>query len=99
MLLGMSIVTFVGSLRGDIMERIDDTPLNHRLSKLCWRNGVRYKTWTLLVPDGAEGDTSEKQIVRSVYRKMMIEYWATLRPEFAERAQRMSKYVKVPDPE
>ena len=99
MLHGMSIVTYAGSLRGDIMEMIDDTPLNCRLSRECWRDGVRYKTRTLLVPDGAEGDTSEKQILRSVYKKLMIQYWATLRPEFAERAQRMSKYVKVPDPE
>lgn len=106
MLLGMFIVTYVGSLRGVIVETNDITPLNHRLTRICWRDGVRYKTRTLLVPDGAEGDTSEKRIMRSAYKKAQMNYWYYLEIGLLdkavhnrERAERMSKYVKSPDPE
>jgi hypothetical protein len=104
MLLGMSTAMFAGLRQVDIMDlkSSDDTVPGRKLRRHTRRlGGDRINTIIWFEEVGAERNTSEKvsQVMRSAYKKTMLEYWATLRPEFAERAQHMTKYVKSPDPE
>ena len=99
--LGTYIVRTVGITRVDFMARLseyDETPLDQKVRVQCWRNGNRVKTRRWLDRDGAERDTSENKITRSVYRKTMVTYWSTLDWRVRERAERMSIYVNNPVP-
>jgi hypothetical protein len=97
---GTYIVEIVGTTLVGIMDlsEYDETQLHHKWRKQCWRNGNRIKTRMWLDRDGAGRDTSENKIVRSAYKKMMLEYWSSLNPSFRERAERMSIYVNNPVP-
>ena len=76
----------------------DTTNADRKLRRMTRRlPGTMPKSIIWFDESGAEAKP-QKMVRRSAYRKMMIEYWATLRPEFRERAERMSKYVKDPDP-
>ena len=99
--LGTYIVMIVGITRVDTMElsEYDETPLGSKLRRTTVRIGGEYvKTRTWLDRDGAERDTSENKITRSVYRKTMKTYWLTLDWRVRERAERMSIYVNYPVP-
>lgn len=76
----------------------DITPLDRKLRRHTRRvPGVMPKTIVWFDEDGAEAKP-QKMVRRSVYVKTMRDYWRTLDPQFRERAQRMSIYVKSPDP-
>ena len=98
--LGTYIVELVGATRVDTMDisEYDETQLDAKWRVQCWRNGNRVKTRRWLDRDGAERDTSENKITRSVYRKTMKTYWSTLDWRVRERAERMSIYVNYPVP-
>jgi hypothetical protein len=99
--LGMYIVKIVEFTRVDTVDlsKYDETPLGRKLRRTAVRIGNEYvKTRTYLDEDGAERDTSENKIVRSAYKKMMLEYWSSLNPSYRERAERMSIYVNYPVP-
>ena len=99
--LGTYTVRIVGFTRVDTVElsEYDETPLGRKLRRTAVRIGDEYvKTRTFLDEDGAERDTSENKIVRSAYKKMMLEYWSSLNPSYRERAERMSIYVNYPVP-
>jgi hypothetical protein len=95
--LGTYIVRIVGITLGDIMElsKYDETMLHHKWRQQCWRNGNRIKTRRWLDRNGAKRDTSENKIVRSVYRKLMRDYWITLDPRTKERAEAMRIYTRT----
>ena len=97
---GTCIVNIVGITRVDIMDlsEYDETQLDAKWRQQGWRDGNRIKTRRWLDRDGAERDTSENKITRSVYRKTMMTYWSTLDWRVRERAERMSIYVKYPVP-
>ena len=80
------------------LSKYDETQLHHKWRQQCWRNGRRIKTRRWLDRNGAKRDTSENKIVRSAYKKMMLEYWSSLNPSYRERAERMSIYVNYPVP-
>jgi hypothetical protein len=80
------------------LSEYDETPLDAKWRVQCWRNGNRVKSRMWLDRDGAERDTSENKITRSVYRKTMVTYWSTLDWRVRERAERMSIYVNYPVP-
>ena len=94
--LGAYIVRIVGITLGDIMDlsKYDETQLDAKWRVQCWRNGDRIKSRRWLDRDGAERDTSENKIVRSVYRKLMRSYWDTLDPRTKERAERIRIYTQ-----
>jgi hypothetical protein len=98
--LGTCIVRIVGITLGDIMDlsKYDRTQLTDKWRQQCWRNGNRIKTRRWLDRNGAERDTSENKIIRSVYKKTMWNYWDTLDPRLRERAERMSIYANYPVP-
>ena len=99
--LGAYIVRIVGITRVDIMDlsKYDETPLGSKLRRRTVRIGGEYvKTRTYLDEGGAERDTSENKITRSVYRKTMKTYWSSLDWRVRERAERMSIYVNYPVP-
>ena len=98
--LGTYIVKIVGITRVGTMDlnEFDETQLDAKWRRQCWRNGNRVKTRMWLDRDGAGRDTSENKIVRSVYRKMMRSYWESLNPRLRERAERMSIYTNNPVP-
>jgi hypothetical protein len=98
--LGTYIVKIVEFTRVGTMDlnEFDETQLDAKWRRQCWRNGNRVKTRMWLDRDGAGRDTSENKIVRSVYRKMMRSYWETLNPRLRERAERMSIYTNNPVP-
>ena len=95
--LGTYIVRIVGLTRGDTMDlsKYDRTQLDAKWRRQCWRNGNRVKTRMWLDRNGAKRDTSENKIVRSVYRKLMRDYWITLDPRTKERAERMRIYTQT----
>jgi hypothetical protein len=81
------------------LSEYDETPLGSKLRRTTVRIGGEYvKTRTYLDEDGAGRDTSENKIVRSAYKKMMLEYWISMNPRYRERAERMSIYVNYPVP-
>ena len=98
--LGTYIVKHVGFTRVDTMDlsEYDETQLDAKWRVQCWRDGNRVKTRMWLDRDGAERDTSENKIIRSVYKKTMKTYWSTLDWRVRERAERMSIYVNYPVP-
>lgn len=90
------------------LSKYDETLLTQKWRKQCWRDGNRIKTHMWLDEVGARRDTSEneKKIMRSAYKKTMLEYWYYLdrgQKDAAikqrERAQRMIKYVEYPVPD
>ena len=95
--LGTYTVRIVGITRGDTMDlsKYDRTQLDAKWRRQCWRNGNRVKTRLWLDRNGAKRDTSENKIVRSVYRKLMREYWITQDPRIKERAERMRIYTQT----
>ena len=96
----MYIAKFAGYIRVDIMDlnSNDTTPVDRKLRRHTRKcPGVMPKTIVWFDESGAEAKP-QKMVRRSAYVKTMREYWWTLDPRFAERAQRMSKYVKSPDP-
>jgi hypothetical protein len=97
---GMCIVRIVGITLGDIMDlsKYDRTQPDHKWRRQCWRNGNRIKTRMWLDRNGAERDTSENKIVRSTYKKTMLQYWSSMDSKYRERAERMSIYVNNPVP-
>jgi hypothetical protein len=80
------------------MERIDNTDPGRKLRRHTRRlPGVMPKTIIWFEEVGAEAKP-QKMVRRSAYVKIMRKYWRSLDPQYRERAQRMSKYVKSPDP-
>ena len=78
----------------------DDTDPNRVLRRIRTVNGRKIKTRHWFEPIGAERIPQKSiKIIRSVYTKTMMDYWRTGDPRIRERAERMSKYVKSPDPE
>lgn len=97
---GMYIVTFVECTQVDIMDlnSYDSTPVDRKLRRHTRKcPGVMPKTIVWFDESGAEAKP-QKMVRRSAYVKTMRQYWWTLDPRFAERAQRMYIYVKSPDP-
>ena len=76
----------------------DDTDPNRVMRRIRTVNGRKIKTRIYFEVIGAER-IPQKSIMKSNYRKQMYRYWADLCPQRRERAERMSKYVKDPDPE
>lgn len=76
-----------------------------RVYERVGRHGVRWngRYRYYLVSSGTYGAEQIPQksinVIRSEYRKTMMDYWLTVDPRIRERAERMSKYVKDPDPE
>ena len=95
--LGTYTVRLVDLTRGGTMDlsEYDETQLDAKWRRQCWRNGNRVKTRMWLDRDGAGRDTSENKIVRSVYRKLMRSYWETLDPRTKERAERIRIYTQI----
>ena len=98
--LGTYIVRVVGITRGFTMElsKYDETQLDAKWRQQCWRDGNRVKTRRWLDESGAGRDTSENKIVRSTYKKTMLQYWSSMDAKLRERAERMSIYVNYPVP-
>lgn len=108
--LGMSIVKRVGILQVTIMEAVDRRNGYWRtIRKNTWAK-KKDGTWVyqrgytrVWSPDDrsrARDHTkvTSNKIIRSVYKKKMCRYWATLDSNILAQAQANSKYVKSPDP-
>ena len=102
LLLGTFIAMYAAFTQVDTMgidlRSFDDTPADQKWRVQCWRDGRRIKSRLWLDVSGAR-QIPPKSIIRSRYRITMYEYWWTLDPQKRERAERMSKYVKSPDPD
>lgn len=97
---GMCTAMFAGCTRVDIMDlnRFDTTNADRKLRRMTRRMpGIMPKSIIWFEEVGAEAKP-QKMVRRSVYVKTMRDYWRTLDPQYRERAQRMSIYVKSPDP-
>lgn len=97
---GMYTAIFADCTQVDIMDlKSEDTTNADRKLRRHTRKcpGVMPKTIVWFDEDGAEAKP-QKMVRRSVYVKTMRDYWRTLDPQYRERAQRMSIYVKSPDP-
>ena len=97
---GMYIAILADCTQVDIVElnRFDTTNADAKLRRTTRRMpGVMPKSILWLDESGAEAKP-QKMVRRSAYVKTMREYWRTLEPQYRERAQRMSIYVKDPDP-
>ena len=82
------------------LKASDDTDPNRVLRRIRTVNGRKIKTRHWFDTVGAERIPQKSiKIIRSVYVKTMWDYWRTGDPRIRERAERMSKYVKGPDPE
>jgi hypothetical protein len=87
------------------LKRIDDTNPERKLRRTKSRiPGVMYKTRVWFDEVGAEAKP-QKMTIRSAYKKTQMDYWYYLElgqldraVQSRERAQRISKYVKSPDP-
>jgi len=76
----------------------DTTNADRKLRRTTRRlPGTMPKSIIWFDESGAEAKP-QKMVRRSAYVKTMREYWRTLDPQYRERAQRMSIYVKSPDP-
>ena len=80
------------------LKASDDTDPNRVRRMIRTVNGRKIKTRIYFEQSGAER-IPQKSIIRSRYRLTMWDYWETGDPRIRERAERMSKYVKSPDPE
>lgn len=80
------------------LKASDDTDPNRVRRMIRTVNGRKIKTRIYFECNGAER-IPQKSITKSNYRKQMLRYWVDLCPQRRERAQRMTKYVKSPDPE
>ena len=80
------------------LKASDDTDPNRVMRWIRTVNGRKIKTRIYFEVIGAER-IPQKSIIRSRYRLAMWDYWETGDPRIRERAERMSKYVKSPDPE
>ena len=80
------------------LKASDDTDPNRVRRMIRTVNGRKVKTRIYFELSGAER-IPQKSIIRSRYRLTMWDYWETGDPRIRERAERMSKYVKSPDPE
>lgn len=97
---GMYIATLAGCTQVDIMDlnSFDTTPLGRKFRRYTrGRDTGMFKTIIWFDDSGAEAKP-QKMVRRSAYVKTMRDYWRTLNPQYRERAQRMSIYVKSPDP-
>lgn len=89
--LGTYIVKIVGFTRGDIMDlsEYDETQLDAKWRRQCWRDGNRIKTRMWLDRDGAKRDTSEnKDKAYFKARKENGTYWFLLERGYIEAAKR-----------
>lgn len=89
--LGTYIVKIVEITRVDIMDlsEYDETQLDAKWRRQCWRNGNRVKTRMWLDRDGAGRDTSEnKDQVRYRTKKENRTYWWLLERGYIEAAKR-----------
>lgn len=96
----MCIAKFAGCTQVDIVElnNYDTTNVDRKLRRMTRRMpGTMPKSIIWFEEVGAEAKP-QKMVRRSAYVKTMHEYWRTLDPQYRERAQRMSIYVKSPDP-
>ena len=80
------------------LKASDDTDPNRVRRMIRTVNGRKIKTRIYFECNGADR-VPQKSIIKSNYRKQMLRYWVDLDPQRRERAQRMTKYVKSPDPE
>ena len=80
------------------LKASDDTDPTRVRRMIRTVNGRKIKTRIYFERSGAER-IPQKSIIRSRYRLTMWDYWETGDPRIRERAERMSKYVKSPDPE
>jgi hypothetical protein len=108
--LGMYIAMYVGLRQGDIMDlaAIDTTDPHRKMRRFSVRvPGLRVKTRIWFDGVGAERIPQKSiKTMRSAYKKRNMNYWYYLElgntdqaVQNRERAQRMSKYVKSPDPD
>ena len=78
----------------------DDTDPNRVMRRIRTVNGRKIKTRHYFDVIGAERIPQKSiKTIRSVYVKTMWDFWETGDPRIRERAERMFKYVKSPDPE
>ena len=78
----------------DLKENDDTNP--HRKMRRITRRlpGVMYKTRVWFEEVGAERIPQKSiKVMRSAYKKTMMEYWWTLDPKYAKRAQEMRVYT------
>jgi hypothetical protein len=105
--LGTCIAMFAGLRQGDIMDlaEVDTTNPHRKMRRTRSRiPGVMYKTRVWFEEVGAEAKP-QKMVRRSAYLKTQDNYWYYLELGQLdravlnrERAQRISIYVKSPDP-
>ena len=77
------------------MEKIDRTDTNRKMRRHTRRcPGVMPKTIIWFEEVGAERIPQKSiKVMRSAYKKTMMEYWWTLDPRYAKRAQTMRVYT------
>ncbi len=93
--LGKCIVMYADLRQVGTMERIDRTDPHRKMRRHTRRiGGDRINTIIWFEEVGAER-IPQKSITRSVYKKQMREYWATLCPTYLYRAQRMRIYTNT----
>ena len=81
------------------LKASDDTDPNRVMRRIRTVNGRKIKTRHYFEVVGAERIPQKSiKIIRSRYRLTMWDYWEIGDPRIRERAERMSKYVKSPDP-
>ena len=97
---GMYIARFAECTQVDIVDlnRFDTTNAVRKMRRMTRGiPGTMPKSIIWFDESGAEAKP-QKMVRRSAYVKTMRDYWRTLDPQYRERAQRMSIYVKSPDP-
>lgn len=77
------------------MERIDRTDPHRKMRRHTRRMpGVMPKTIVWFEEVGAERKPQKmRKVMRSAYKKTMMEYWWSLDPRYAKRAQTMRVYT------
>ena len=96
----MYIARFAECTQVDIVDlnRFDTTNAARKMRRMTRGiPGTMPKSIIWFDESGAEAKP-QKMVRRSAYVKTMRDYWRTLDPQYRERAQRMSIYVKSPDP-
>ena len=104
---GMCIVIHADCIQVDIVDlnRFDTTNADRKLRRTTRRlPGTMPKSIIWFDESGAEAKP-QKMTIRSTYKKLQMDYWYYLElgqldraVQKRERAQRMYKYVKSPDP-
>ena len=77
------------------LARSDKTDPHRKMRRMRRRlDGTMYKTVIWFERHGAERIPQKSiKVMRSAYKKTMMEYWWTLDPKYAKRAQEMRVYT------